>query len=52
MLSLSLTEFNGSVHSQQYVVTLDVSVDDLAGMKKLQSLKDLDTEREELQVTV
>lgn len=42
---LSLTEFNGSVHPQQNIVTLDVSVDDLVGMEELQSLQDLDEER-------
>lgn len=44
---LSLTEFDWSVHPEQYIVTLDVSVDDLVGMKKLQSLDDLDAERED-----
>lgn len=39
---LSLTEFDWSIHPQQYVVTLDVSMDDLVGMKKLQSLDNLD----------
>lgn len=39
---LSLTEFDRSVHPQQYVVTLDVSVDDLVGMKKFQGLQNLD----------
>lgn len=45
---LSLTEFDRSVHAQQYVVTLDVPVDDLVGMKKLQSLEDLGKERGEV----
>lgn len=29
---LSLTEFNWSIHSQQHIITLDVSVDDLVGV--------------------
>lgn len=40
-----LTEFDRAVHPQEDVVTLDVSVDDLVGMKKLQSLKDLNTHK-------
>lgn len=40
-----LTEFDWSVHPEKYVVALDVSVDDLVGMKKLQSLKDLKREQ-------
>lgn len=43
---LFLTEFDWSVHPQQHIVTLDVPVDDLVGMKKLQSLEDLDAEME------
>lgn len=41
-----LTEFNRSVHSQQYVVALDVSMDDLIGVKKLQCLQDLDANKQ------
>lgn len=40
-----LTEFDWAVHPEKYVVALDVSVDDLVGMKKLQSLKDLNREK-------
>ena len=41
-----LTELDSSVHAQQHVVTLDVSVDHLVGMEKLQSLQTLqDTHR-------
>lgn len=44
---LPLTKFDGSVHPQEHIVTLDVSVDNLVGMKKLQSLKDLNAWRYE-----
>lgn len=36
-----LTEFDGAVHAQQDVVTLNVSVDHLAGVEELQRLQTL-----------
>lgn len=47
----SLTKFDWSVHPQQHVVTLDVSMNDLVGVKKLQSLEDLDTVKEQQSIT-
>ena len=40
-----LTELDLSVHAQQNVVTLDVTMNDLIGMKELQSLETLCEER-------
>ena len=40
-IDVELTEFDLSVHSEEDVVRLDVSVDDLVGMQELQGLKTL-----------
>ena len=42
-----LTKFDGSVHAQQHVVTLDVPVDNLVCMEELQSLQTLGRKGEE-----
>ena len=42
MRVLALTEFDLSVHAEENVVTLDVSVDDLVSMQELQRLQTLD----------
>ena len=43
---LALTEFDLSVHAEENVVTLDVSVDDLVSMQELQRLQTLDQQIE------
>lgn len=41
-----LTEFDGAVHAQQDVVTLDVSVNHLIAVEELQSLQTLERKRD------
>lgn len=41
-----LTEFDGAVHAQQDVVTLDVSVDHLIRVEELQRLQTLKRKRD------